>query len=122
MGAIEPDVALALLFGVVEGMSVEEGPNELATDVFEAELEMGVLVDGVVSAMKSGCANVEALLVCDLFGSDETGRITGAGGGDGGIERMKEGVAEGDARRRCLHPIGERDTVEHARLRGHAEK
>src|SRR5260370_21097259 len=44
--AVEADVALALLLGIVEGMRVEKGPNELAGDIFEAELEMGVLVDG----------------------------------------------------------------------------
>jgi hypothetical protein len=34
---------------------------------------------------------------------------------------MSEGVAEGDARGRCLHRVGGRNTIEHARLRGHAE-
>ena len=32
--AIEADVPLALLFGIVEGMRVEEGPDELAADIF----------------------------------------------------------------------------------------
>src|SRR6266850_833029 len=34
LGAVEADVALALLLGVVKGMRVEEGPDELAADVF----------------------------------------------------------------------------------------
>ena len=71
LGAIETDVALALLFGIVKGMGVEEGPDELTADVFKAELEVSVLVNGVVAAIKSGCADVEALLVGDLFGSDK---------------------------------------------------
>ena len=43
LGAVESDVALALLFGIVKRMRVEKGPDELAADVFEAEFEMGVL-------------------------------------------------------------------------------
>jgi len=31
--AVEADVALALLLGIVEGMRVEEGPDELAADI-----------------------------------------------------------------------------------------
>ena len=66
--AIQADVALALLLGVVERMRVEEGPDELAADIFEAEFEMGVLVDGVMAAIESGGTDVEALLVGDFFG------------------------------------------------------
>ena len=40
LDAVQADVALALLLGIVEGMSVEKGPDELAADVFEAEFEM----------------------------------------------------------------------------------
>src|SRR5208337_5530779 len=96
--AIETDVPLALLFRIIEGVGVEEGPDELTADVFQAELEVSVLVDGVVAAIESGCANVEPLLVGDLLGRDEAGRVAGTGGGNGGIEGMREGVAEGDAR------------------------
>ena len=92
--AIEADVALALLLGIVKGMSVEEGPDELAADVFEAEFEMGVLVDGVVAAIEGGGADVEALLVGDFFGDDEARGVAGARGGDGGIVGMCEGVAK----------------------------
>src|SRR5208337_2149660 len=59
--AIETDVPLALLFRIIEGVGVEEGPDELTADVFQAELEVSVLVDGVVAAIESGCADVEAL-------------------------------------------------------------
>ncbi len=34
LGAVEADVALALLLGIVERMRVEEGPDELAADIF----------------------------------------------------------------------------------------
>jgi hypothetical protein len=68
--AIEADVALALLLGIVEGMGVEERPDELAADIFEAEFEMGVLIDGVMAAVERGRADVETLLVGDFFGDD----------------------------------------------------
>ena len=97
--AIQADVALALLLGIVEGVGVEEGPDELAADVFEAEFEMGVLVDGVMAAVESGGSDVEALLVGDFFGDDQARGVTCACGGDGGIVGMREGVAERDSGR-----------------------
>ena len=97
MRAVEADVTLALLLGIVEGMGVEEGPDELAADIFEAEFEMGMLVDGVMAAVERGGADVEALLFGDFFGNDEARGVAGARGGDGGIVGMREGVAEGDA-------------------------
>jgi hypothetical protein len=69
-------------------MGVKEGPDELAADVFEAEFKMGVLVDGMVTAVEGGGADVEALFVRNFFGADEARGVTGAGGGDGGIERV----------------------------------
>src|SRR5947208_21132 len=69
--AIHADVTLALLLGIVERMSVKEGPDELTTDVFEAEFEVRMLVNRMMTAEKSGGANVEALLVVDFFGTDE---------------------------------------------------
>src|SRR6266852_5011639 len=99
LSAIEADVALALLLGIVKGMRVQERPDELAADVFEAEFEMGVLVDGVMAAVESGGADIEALLVGDFFGADEARGVAGAGCGNGGVEGMSEGVAESDAGR-----------------------
>jgi hypothetical protein len=49
---LQLDVALARLLGVVERIRVEERPDELPRDVLEAELEMCVLVDGVMPASK----------------------------------------------------------------------
>src|SRR5258705_859968 len=97
--AVEADVTLALLLGIVEGVSVEERPKELARDIFEAEFEMGVLENGVMSAVEGGGADIETLLVGDFFGADEARCVTGAGGGDGGIEGMGPGVAESYAGR-----------------------
>ena len=99
MRAVETDVALALLLGIVERMRVEERPDELAADIFEAEFEVGVLVDSVMAAVEGGGANVEALRVSDFFRADEARGVAGACGGDGGVERMSEGVAESDAGR-----------------------
>src|ERR1700722_12519022 len=65
MRAIQPDVALALLFRVVKGVRVKERPNELPADILKPEFEMRVLINGVVSAVKRRGANVDALLVGD---------------------------------------------------------
>jgi hypothetical protein len=53
-------------------MGVKEGPDELAADIFQAEFEMCVLVDGVVAAEESAGANVEALFFGNFFRADET--------------------------------------------------
>ena len=117
---VHADVALALLFGIVERVGVEKRPDELAADVFEAEFEMGVLEDGVVSTVESGCADVEALLVGDFFGRNKMGGITGAGGGDGGVEGASEIVAESNARRRGLDQLAG-GAFEHWGLCGHLD-
>ena len=97
--AIQAHVALALLLGVVEGMGVQERPDKLAADVFEAKLKVRVLVDRVVAGVKRGGADRRALLVGDLFGTDQARRVAGARGGDGRIVGMREGIAQRDARR-----------------------
>jgi hypothetical protein len=120
--AIHADVALALLFGIVEGMRVKKRPDKLSADIFQSELEMRVLINGVMAAEKSGCSDVEALLVVDFFGADEAGGVAGAGGGDRGIEGMCEGVAERDEWRSGLNEFGGTSGWEHARLRGHGRE
>ncbi len=117
--AIEADVALALLLGIVEGVGVEKGPDELAADVFEAEFEMRVLVDGVMAAIESGGADVEALLIGDFFGDDQARGVAGASGGDGGVVGMREGVAKSDARRGGFDEFAGTAGFEHTGLRGH---
>jgi hypothetical protein len=103
-------------------MGVEERPDELPADIFEAKFKMRVLVDGVMAAVKSCGADIHALLVGDFFGANKAWRITGARGGDGGIERMREGVAKSYARRRGFDEFTGGRTFEHAGLRGHDEE
>ena len=119
LGTVEADVALALLLGIVKRMRVEEGPDELAADVFEAEFEMGMLENGVMAAVKGGGTDVEALLVCDFIGSDEVRGIAGARGGDSGIEGMEKRIAQGDTGSARFHQAGVRCAIKHARLRSH---
>src|SRR4029077_14862669 len=42
--AVQSDVPLALLFGIVERMRVQERPHELAADILKPKLEMRMLV------------------------------------------------------------------------------
>ena len=56
-----------------------------------------MLKDGVMAAVEGGGSNVEALLVGDFFGSDETVGVAGAGGGDCGVKWVGERVSESDA-------------------------
>ncbi len=120
--AVQTNVALALLFGIIEGMRVEEGPDKLAADVFQAEFEMGVLVDGMMAAVEGGGANVDALLVRDFLGADETRRITGASGSDGGVKGVREGVAQSDARRGGFDEFARARAIKHAGLRSHEDE
>ena len=119
MCTVEADIALALLLGIVKGMGVQESPDELAADVFQAEFEMRVLVDGVVAAVKRGGADVEALLVGDFFGNDEARRVARAGRGDRGVEGMRKSVAKSDARRAGFDELAGTRAVKHARLGSH---
>ena len=100
-------------------MPVKKGPDELAADIFQAEFEMGVLINGVVAAVERGGADVKALLVGDFFRADQTGRVAGARCGDGGVKRVREGVAESDARRGGIDVFAGARAIEHARLSGH---
>jgi hypothetical protein len=100
-------------------MSVKERPDKLAADVFQTEFEMRVLVHGVMAAEEGGGADIEALLVVDFFWIDEAGGVAGARGGDGGVERMCEGVAQSDAWGSGLHEFVGVLRLEHAGLGGH---
>ena len=79
-------------------MRVQERPDELAADVFQAKLKVRVLKDGVMAGVKRSGADIGALLFADLFRGDQAGRVAGARRGDGRIERMREGIAQRDAR------------------------
>ena len=122
LGTVHADITLALLLGIVERMGVKERPDELAADIFETEFEMRVLIDGMVAAEKSGGAYVETLLVGDFFWSDEMRGVASARGSDCGIERMREGVAESDARRSGLNEFAGISALKHARLGGHSRE
>jgi len=122
LGTVHADITLALLLGIVERMGVKERPDELAADIFETEFEMRVLIDRVVAAEKSGGADVETLLVGDFFWSDEMRGVASARGSDCGIERMREGVAESDARRSGLNEFAGISALKHARLGGHSRE
>lgn len=84
---------------------MKERPHELPADIFEAKLKMSVLVNGVMSAIESRCADIDALLFCDLFGLNQSWRITSPRGSNCGIIRMQERVAQSDARRCVLNRI-----------------
>jgi hypothetical protein len=114
LGPVKAYVTLALLFGVVEGMNVKKGPNELAANVLDSKLEVRVLIYGVMPAIESGRANVEALLIRDFVGRNQAGGVASSSGGNRRIERMRKGVSECDAWRRRLDGIRRRRTFEHA--------
>ena len=122
LGTVHADITLALLLGIVERMGVKERPDELAADIFETKFEMRVLINRVVAAEKSGGADVETLLVGDFFWSDEMRGVASARGSDCGIERMREGVAESDARRSGLNEFAGISALKHARLGGHSRE
>ena len=122
LSAVKEYVTLALLFGVVEGMSVKKRPNELAANVLDSKFEMRVLINGVMAAIESGRADVQALLIRDFVGSDQVRGVASSSGGNRRIEWMRKSVSEGDAWGRRLDRIRRRRTFEHARLDSHVEK
>jgi hypothetical protein len=97
---VEPDVALALLLGVVEGEAVQEAPDQLPRDPRERELEGRMLVHRMVSTLVGQRSDVPALTLRDLLGVDHTGRVARARRCDGIIVRPFEPVAEPDLRAR----------------------
>ena len=79
-----------------------------------------MLVDGVVTAIKRAGADGDTLLLGDFFRPDEACGIASARGGDGRIEWMGKGVAEGDARRGSLNKRFVGSVFRHAGLCCHA--
>ena len=77
---------------------MQKRPDELAADVFESKLKMRVLINGVMAGEKRGRADGGALLVGDFLGRNQARRIAGARGGNGRVVRMREGIAQRDAR------------------------
>src|ERR1700722_14321844 len=99
-------------------MRVQEGPDELAADVFKAKFKMGVLEHGVVRTIESSCADVEALLVGNFVRRDQMMGIACARCGDCGVVGMSEVIAQGDARWSSFDQLAG-SAVEHWRLGGH---
>jgi len=65
--AIQPHVALALLFGVIKWMCVKQRPNELPADILQPKFEMSMLKYGVMSAVVGGRSDRHPLLVGDFL-------------------------------------------------------
>ena len=99
-------VALAHLLRVVEGMAVEEGPQELPGDAPQRELEVRVLegrvMPGVEDGLRDPIPHPIALLRGFLFQTrvsgnvfredDAAGRVARTGGRDGVLVGPLEGV------------------------------
>src|SRR4029077_11954268 len=100
--AIEPDVTLALLLRVVERMRVQKRPHELAAYVLQAKFKMRVLINRMVARVVSRGAYRGALFFGDLVRRNQPWSVAGAGGGDSGVIRMRERIAQRDARNRLL--------------------
>jgi hypothetical protein len=66
-------------------------------NVLDSEFELRVLIHGVMPAIESGCADVEALLIGDFVGSNQAGGVASSGGRNRRIEGMRKGVSERDA-------------------------
>ncbi len=72
-----------------------------------------------MAAVESGGADVEAVFVGDFFRADEAGRVASAGGRNGGVEGVREGVAESDARRGGFDQFAGARAIKHAGLSSH---
>ena len=75
LGARQHHVALALLLGVIERMTMQKGPDELARYALERELEGGVLVHRVVTGLEGERADAAALPRRDLGRLDHPFRV-----------------------------------------------
>src|ERR671923_1473175 len=80
---------------------------------------MRMLINRVMATVKRSGADVEALLVGDLFRCNEARRVASARGGDSGVERMRERIPKGDAGRGGINVLAGMRAVEHARLGSH---
>jgi len=105
-GAIETNIALALLLRVVKRVSVKYGPDELAAYILKTEFEVGVLINGVVAGEKSSRTDRRALLFGDLLGRDQARGIARPGGCNRGIIGVRERVPQSDVRNRLFDGYG----------------
>src|SRR5258708_38243916 len=100
-------------------MRVQERPKKRRDDVLQAELEMRVLIDGVVPAVERRRADVDPLLFGNFLGPDDTRRIARARRGDRRIIRVRKGVSQRDARRRGFDGAFRSETLRSCGLWGH---
>ena len=77
-------------------MRVQKGPDELAADVFKAELKVRVLVHRMVTAVKRGRPNLQPLFVGNLFRANDSRRVTSARRRNRRIIGMREVIAQSD--------------------------
>jgi hypothetical protein len=97
------DVALAHLLRVVEGVRVQEAPDELPRDLLQREHEGRVLdrrvMAGVVDALVDAVAQLAGFVVLvDVGRRDDARRIARAGRRDHRVVRILEGADELDFR------------------------
>ena len=119
MWAIQADIALTLLLGIIKRVGMEKRPHKLAADIFQTKFEMGMLIDSVVAAVKRARTDIEALLVGDFFRTDKSRCVTRARGSDSGIEWMSKRIAQRYVGRRGLNEFSGARAFEHARLISH---
>ena len=99
---LDLDVALRDLLGVVEGVTVEESPQELPRDVLEGELKVRVLERRVVARLVDRARERVAALRPRgrlIFSDDPLGGVAGARRRDDVLEGPLERVDEADLRR-----------------------
>src|SRR5262249_4140128 len=86
---------------VVEGVGVQNAPDELPAHVLQAELEGGVLERGVVARLVGlpGDAVTDGsrlLVLPHVLGRDDPRAVAGPRGGHGVVEGLDEAVGEPD--------------------------
>ena len=87
-------VALTGLLRVVEGIGVQERPDEVTRHVLETELEVRMLIDSVVPRVERQRADRVALFLRDLCRADDPRRVTRARGGYGAVKRRRRSGSE----------------------------
>ena len=80
-----------------------------------------MLINGVMSAVKSSGADVHPLLVGDFFRADQTRCVASARRRYCGIKRMREKIAQGNPWRSAFKAFT-RQTFEHSGLIGHGRR
>ena len=98
---------------------MQKRPDKLPAHILEPEFKMRVLINRVMPAVKGRGADVDALLVGDFFGADQSLRIAGARRRNRRIVRMRKRVAQSHDRRTGIDQFTGTRSIKHARLGGH---